>query len=125
MNFFIDRPIFAAAIAFLIVIAGVVAMLTLPISQYPPLVPPQVQVTTQFIGASASVTADSVTTPLEEEINGATNMIYMSSFSTDNGDSIIDMTFNVGADQDLGQMEALTRSNRRSRSCPPRCSRWA
>ena len=75
-HFFIDRPIFAAAIAFLMVIAGAVAMLTLPISQYPPLVPPQVQITTQFIGASAGVTADSVTTPLEEEINGAANMIY-------------------------------------------------
>jgi len=111
MNFFIDRPIFAAAIAFLMVIAGAVAMLTLPISQYPPLVPPQVQLSTQFIGASADVTADSVTTPLEEQINGAANMIYMSSFSTDNGDSILTMTFNVGADQDIGQMEALTRSN--------------
>ena len=111
MNFFIERPIFAAAIAFLMVIAGAVAMLTLPVSQYPPLVPPQVQVTTQFIGASAGVTADSVTTPLEEQINGAANMIYMSSFSTDNGDSMIYLTFEVGADQDIGQMEALTRSN--------------
>jgi len=119
MNFFIDRPIFAAAIAFLMVIAGAVAMLTLPISQYPPLVPPQVQITTQFIGASADVTADSVTTPLEEEINGAANMIYMSSFSTDNGDTIINMTFNVGADQDIGQMEALTRSNQALSQLPP------
>ena len=119
MNFFIDRPIFAAAIAFLMVIAGAVAMLTLPISQYPPLVPPQVQITTQFIGASAGVTADSVTTPLEEEINGAANMIYMSSFSTDNGDSILTMTFSVGSDQDIGQMEALTRSNQALSQLPP------
>lgn len=119
MNFFIDRPIFAAAIAFLMVIAGAVAMLTLPISQYPPLVPPQVQITTQFIGASAGVTADSVTTPLEEEVNGAANMIYMSSFSTDNGDSILTMTFNVGSDQDIGQMEALTRSNQALSQLPP------
>ena len=59
----------------------------------------------------AGVTADSVTTPLEEKINGAAGMIYMSSFSTDNGDSIINMTFKVGADQDIAQMEALTRSN--------------
>ncbi|MDJ0894519.1 MAG: multidrug efflux RND transporter permease subunit [Alphaproteobacteria bacterium] len=119
MNFFIERPIFAAAIAFLMVIAGAVAMLALPISQYPPLVPPQVQVSTQFIGASADVTADSVTTPLEEQINGAANMIYMSSFSTDNGDTIINMTFNVGADQDIGQMEALTRSNQAISQLPP------
>ncbi len=119
MNFFIDRPIFAAAIAFLMVIAGAVAMLTLPISQYPPLVPPQVQVTTQFIGASAGVTADSVTTPLEEQINGAARMIYMSSFSTDNGDSLLYLTFKVGADQDIGQMEALTRSNQAISELPP------
>ncbi len=119
MNFFIDRPIFAAAIAFLMVIAGAIAMITLPISQYPPLVPPQVQLSTQFIGASAGVTADSSTTPLEEQINGAANMIYMSSFSTDNGDSIITMTFNVGSDQDIGQVEALTRSNQALSELPP------
>ena len=119
MNFFIVRPIFAAAIAFLMVIAGVVAMLTLPISQYPPLVPPQVQVSTQFIGGSAGVTADAVTTPLEEKINGAANMIYMSSYSTNNGDAIINMTFEVGADQDIGQMEALTRANEALASLPP------
>jgi len=101
------------------VIAGAVAMVTLPISQYPPLVPPQVQISTQFIGASAGVTAGSVTTPLEEEINGAANMIYMSSFSTNNGDSIITMTFNVGSDQDIGQMEALTRSNQALAQLPP------
>ncbi len=119
MNFFIVRPIFAAAIALLMVIAGVVAMLTLPISQYPPLVPPQVQVSTQFIGGSAGVTADAVTTPLEEKINGAANMIYMSSYSTNNGDAIINMTFEVGADQDIGQMEALTRANEALASLPP------
>ena len=119
MNFFIERPIFAAAIAFLMVIAGAVSMLVLPISQYPPLVPPQVQLSTQFIGASSGVTADSVTTPLEEEINGAANMIYMSSFSTNNGDSIVNMTFNVGSDQDIGQVEALTRSNQALSELPP------
>lgn len=119
MNFFIDRPIFATAISLVMIVAGTVAMLTLPVSQYPPLVPPQVQVSTQFIGASAGVTADAVTTPLEEQINGAGNMIYMSSFSTDNGDSIINMTFEVGADQDVGQMEALTRANEALAELPP------
>ena len=122
MNFFIDRPIFATAIALLMIIAGAVAMLTLPISQYPPLVPPQVQVSTQFIGAGAGVTADSVTTPLEEKINGAANMIYMSSFSTDNGDTLINMTFEVGADQDIAQMEALTRANEALAELPPEVS---
>jgi len=64
-------------------------MLVLPIAQYPPLVPPQVQVTTQYIGAGAGVVASTVTTPLEEKINGAAGMIYMSSTSTNNGDSAI------------------------------------
>jgi hydrophobe/amphiphile efflux-1 (HAE1) family protein len=111
MEFFINRPVFASAIALLMVLAGAVAMLTLPIAQYPPLTPPQVQVSTQYIGAGAKVVEGTVTTPLEEKLNGAAGMIYMSSNSTDNGDAIINLTFEVGFDQDIGQMEALTRSN--------------
>jgi HAE1 family hydrophobic/amphiphilic exporter-1 len=111
VNFFITRPIFASAIAILMVLAGVVAMVVLPVSQYPPLVPPQVQITTQYIGGSAGVVDDTVTTPLEEQLNGAAGMIYMSSNSTNNGDSIINLTFEVGYDQDIAQMDALTRSN--------------
>lgn len=111
MNFFIKRPIFAAAIALFMVLAGSICMLTLPIAQYPPLVPPQVQVTTQYIGASSDVVADTVTTPLEEQINGSEGMIYMSSTSTNNGDANITVTFDVGYDQNIGQMDILTRSN--------------
>jgi len=111
LKFFIERPIFASTIALMIVLAGTVCMLVLPISQYPPLVPPAVQVSTQYIGASSEVVADTVTTPLEEQLNGAANMIYMTSNSTNNGDAIITMTFEVGFDQDIGQVEALTRSN--------------
>ena len=111
MHFFIDRPIFAAAIALVMILAGAVAMLVLPIAQYPPLVPPQVQVSTQYIGASAGVVEGSVTIPLEEQLNGAAGMIYMSSNSTNNGQSVINLTFQVGYDQDTGQVEALTRSN--------------
>jgi len=111
VNFFITRPIFASAIAILMVLAGLVAMVVLPISQYPPLVPPQVQITTQYIGGSAGVVDETVTTPLEEQLNGAAGMIYMSSSSSNNGDSVINLTFKVGYDQDIGQMDALTRSN--------------
>ncbi len=71
MNFFIQRPIFAMSIALVMILAGSICMLVLPISQYPPLVPPQVQVSTQYIGAGADVVANTVTTPLEEQINGA------------------------------------------------------
>ncbi|MGD8293017.1 MAG: multidrug efflux RND transporter permease subunit [Desulfobacterales bacterium] len=101
------------------ILAGAVCMLVLPIAQYPPLVPPQVQVTTQYIGAGADVVAGTVTTPLEEKINGAAGMIYMSSTSTNNGDSAITATFDVGFDQDIGQMELLTRSNQALSELPP------
>ncbi len=75
MNFFINRPVFASVIALLMVLAGGVAMLALPVSQYPPLVPPQVQVTTRYIGADANVVDKTVTTPLEEKLNGAHSRI--------------------------------------------------
>ena len=119
MNFFIKRPIFAISIALVMILVGGICMLVLPISQYPALVPPQVQVTTQYIGASAEVVADTVTTPLEQQINGSAGMIYMSSTSTNNGDSAITVTFDVGFDQDIGQMELLTRSNQAMSELPP------
>jgi hydrophobe/amphiphile efflux-1 (HAE1) family protein len=111
VDFFITRPIFASAIALIMIVAGAVSMFTLPIAQYPPLVPPQVQVSTQYIGASAEVVEKSVTTPIEEKLNGAEGMIYMSSNSTNNGDSIITVTFAPGVDQDVAQMELLSRAN--------------
>ncbi len=119
MNFFITRPIFATAIAIMMVIAGMISLFMLPIAQYPPLVPSQIQVSTQYIGASSDVVADTVTTPLEEQLNGAEGMIYMSSNSTNNGDSIITMTFDVGYDASIAQMEALTRSNQALSELPP------
>ncbi|MGD8461061.1 MAG: multidrug efflux RND transporter permease subunit [Desulfobacterales bacterium] len=119
MNFFIQRPIFAMSIALVMILAGAVCMLVLPIAQYPPLVPPQVQVSTQYIGAGADIVANTVTTPLEEKINGAAGAIYMSSTSTNNGDSAITVTFDVGFDQDIGQMELLTRSNEAISELPP------
>ncbi len=119
MNFFIQRPIFAMSIALVMILAGAISMLVLPIAQYPPLVPPQVQVSTQYIGAGADVVANTVTTPLEEQINGAAGMIYMTSTSTNNGDSAITVTFDVGFDQDIGQMELLTRSNEAISELPP------
>jgi len=111
MNFFIDRPVFASAIALIMIMAGAISMTVLPIAQFPPLVPPQVQVSTQYLGAGADVVSKTVTTPLEDQLNGSAGMIYMSSNSTNNGDSIITVTFDVGFDQDIGQMELLTRSN--------------
>ncbi len=119
MNFFIQRPIFAMSIALVMILAGAISMLVLPIAQYPPLVPPQVQVSTQYIGAGADIVANTVTSPLEEKINGAAGAIYMSSTSTNNGDSAITVTFDVGFDQNIGQMELLTRSNEALSELPP------
>jgi HAE1 family hydrophobic/amphiphilic exporter-1 len=119
MNFFIIRPIFASAIALTMILAGLISMFVLPIAQYPPLVPSQIQVSTQYIGASSDVVAKTVTTPLEERLNGAEGMIYMSSNSTNNGDAVITMTFEVGYDQSIAQMEALTRSNQALSQLPP------
>ena len=111
MNFFITRPIFASAIALIIILAGGVSMLTLPIAQFPPLVPPQVAVSAQYIGAGAEVVENSVTIPLEEQLNGAEGMIYMSSQSTNNGNSIITVTFDPDYDQNIAQMELLSSTN--------------
>ncbi|MDX2417678.1 MAG: multidrug efflux RND transporter permease subunit [Xanthomonadales bacterium] len=119
MNFFINRPIFAIAIALLMIIAGTISMLVLPVAQYPDLVPPNIQISTKYTGASSDVVAKTVTTPLEEQLNGAQGMIYMSSNSTNNGDSLITMTFEVGYDQSIAQMEALTRSNQALSQLPP------
>jgi len=84
-HFFIDRPIFASVVSLFIVIAGLVAYFTLPISQYPEIAPPTIQVTTTYPGASADVVSQTVATPLEEQINGVENMLYMSSQSTGDG----------------------------------------
>ncbi|HEX5078326.1 MAG TPA: multidrug efflux RND transporter permease subunit [Geminicoccaceae bacterium] len=119
MKFFIARPIFASAIALIIVLAGGVSMLTLPIAQFPPLVPPQVNVSAQYIGASAEVVENSVTIPIEEQLNGAEGMIYMASNSTNNGNSIITVTFDADYDQDIAQMELLSRTNQALSQLPP------
>lgn len=111
VKFFIGRPIFAIVIAILMLLVGGIAILTLPVAQYPSIIPPQVQVSTQYIGASADVVSKTVTTPLERNINGVQGMIYMSSASTNSGNSVITVTFNVGYDVDIGAVDVLTRTN--------------
>ncbi len=111
MGFFITRPIFASAIALIIILAGGVAMFTLPVAQFPPLVPPEVSVSASYIGAGAEVVEESVTIPLEEQLNGAEGMIYMSSNSTNSGDADITVTFDADYDQNIAQMELLSRAN--------------
>jgi hypothetical protein len=103
-HFFIDRPIFAAVLAVFIVLAGALAVPTLPIAQYPEIAPPTVVVAANYPGASAETLAETVATPLEEAINGVEGMIYMSSSSTGDGNATITVTFRQGTNVDQAQV---------------------
>jgi multidrug efflux pump len=103
-HFFIDRPIFATVLSIVIVIVGVVAYTQLPIAQYPEVTPPTVQVTATYPGANAKTVADTVATPIEQEVNGVERMLYMSSKCTNDGQMNLDVTFELGTDLDTAQV---------------------
>jgi hydrophobe/amphiphile efflux-1 (HAE1) family protein len=115
-RFFIDRPIFAAVLSVFIVLAGLAAMRTLPIAQYPEIAPPVVTVTAMYPGASAEVLEQTVAAPLEAQINGVESMLYMSSNSTSNGMVQIQVTFDIGTDVD----KAALNVNNRVKQAEPR-----
>jgi len=102
-DFFIKRPIFASVLSILTVIAGGVSIFSLPITEYPEVSPPSIQVRASFPGANPSVIAETVATPLEEQINGVENMIYMDSKATSDGQLSLTVTFAIGTDVDLAQ----------------------
>lgn len=102
-RFFVDRPIFAAVLSLLIFLAGVVSMFKLPVSEYPEVSPPSVVVNAVFPGASPAVIAQTVSTPLEESINGVEDMLYMSSLATTDGNIQLTVTFKIGTNVDLAQ----------------------
>ena len=108
-HFFIDRPIFASVVSIVIIILGGVAFLRLPIAQYPEISPPTITVTGQYPGASADVVAQTVVTPIEQQINGVENMIYLSSNSTGDGRFNISVTFDIGTDLDIAQVQVQNR----------------
>lgn len=108
-EFFVDRPIFAWVVAIVIVVGGGVCFFTLPIAQYPPIVPPTIQVTTSYPGASATTVADTIAQPIEEQVVGVEGMIYMSSTSTNNGMYTLTVSFEVGTDLNIALMLVQTR----------------
>jgi multidrug efflux pump len=103
-RFFVDRPVFSTVISLVIVIVGLVALVMLPISQYPEITPPTITVTASYPGASARIVADTVATPIEQEVNGVENMSYMSSRCTNDGQMTLDITFKLGTNLDMAQV---------------------
>ncbi|MVV48020.1 multidrug efflux RND transporter permease subunit [Pseudomonas sp. PB120] len=110
-HYCIDRPIFASVISIIITLAGAVAMLSLPVAQYPDITPPQITVAATYPGADAQVVANNVAAPIEQQVNGADNMIYMNSSSSATGNMTLNVFFEIGTDPSLAQVDVQNRVN--------------
>ncbi len=123
-KFFINRPIFATVISLLILLAGIVAITALPVEQYPDLTPPMVQVSASYPGASPEIIASTVAAPLEQQINGVEDMLYMNSVSTSNGDMSLMVSFKVGTDPDQAMINVNNRVQQATASLPEDVRRY-
>ncbi len=121
--FFIDRPRFALVISIVITIAGTISIFVLPVAQYPNITPPQISITTTYPGADASTVLKSVVQPIETQVNGVKNMIYISSTSADDGSAIITVSFEIGTDPDMDTVNVQNRVNWASPQLPSEVQR--
>src|SRR5215472_10626621 len=110
-RFFINRPIFASVLSIVIVLAGTIALFTLPVAQYPEIAPPTVEVSAYYPGANAQVVADTVAAPIEQQVNGVENMMYMSSQCTNDGKYTLTVTFYPGTDLNISQVLVQNRES--------------
>ena len=117
-HFFIKRPVFAIVISLVILLTGLVSLFTLPIDQYPDIAPPSVKVSASFPGATAETASESVAIPLEQELNGTPNMLYMESKATNSGSVGITLTFDVGTDPDLALVDVQNTASQAGSNLP-------
>jgi HAE1 family hydrophobic/amphiphilic exporter-1 len=108
-RFFINRPIVAIVIAILTVLGGLIAMLGLPVAQFPDIVPPLIQISTTYPGADALTIEQSVATPIEQQMNGVEDMLYLQSVNANDGTITVRVTFDVGTDRNADQVNAQNR----------------
>ncbi len=118
-KFFIHRPVLAIVVSLVILIAGTLSVFTLPIAQYPQVTPPTVQVTATYTGANSQTVEQTVAAPIEQQVNGAENMIYMQSYSTNDGRYTLNCTFKVGTNLDIAAVDVQNRVNQANASLPP------
>src|SRR5436190_15748780 len=110
-HFFIDRPIFASVLSIVITLAGAVALFNLPVAQYPPITPPSINVMCNYPGANAHDVADSVAAPIEQQVNGVEDMMYMMSLSNNDGSYNLTVTFKPGVNLNFAQVLVQNRIN--------------
>lgn len=121
-RFFIERPIFASVLSIVIVVIGLVALIKLPIAQFPDISPPVVQIEADYPGASAEVVADSVARTIEVQLPGIDNLLYYDSTSTNDGHVSIRLTFEIGTDVDIAQVQTQNRVKLAEPQLPPKWS---